>query len=64
MKTNTAWYHLYMESEKRKKNVELIETENGMVVARGCGVQEIGRVTGERVQTFSSKMNKIRGSTV
>ena len=39
--TNTACYHLYVESKtekkKNKKKVKLIETESKKVVARGWG---------------------------
>ena len=33
-KTNTVWYHLYVES----KNLRLVKAESGMVVIRGLGV--------------------------
>ena len=37
-KTNTAWYHLYVESKKP----ELIKTETNVVVTRGWKVGEMG----------------------
>jgi len=33
-KTNTAWNHVYVETEK-KKNSEFLETESRMVASRG-----------------------------
>ena len=38
-KTNTALYHLYVQSKKAK----LLEIEVGMVVTRGWGMGELGR---------------------
>ena len=51
-KTNTAWSHLYVDSEKRKKKVKIIETENWRV-------GEIGREVGKKVQSLSYKKNKV-----
>ena len=39
-KTNTVWYHLYVESRPRK--VKLIETENRMVTSSWV-VKDMGR---------------------
>ena len=36
---NALWSHLYMES----KNVKLIETESGMMLSRGWGLEEMAR---------------------
>lgn len=53
-KTHIPWYHLFVESLKRK-NVELIETEwnGGRQGHKGGGSRE------RAGETFSSKMNKI-----
>lgn len=47
MLSKTAWYHLYMESKKKKK-VELIGTKNRKVVVRGGGWGKEGKV-GKRI---------------
>ena len=54
-KTNTAWFHLCVESKKPK----LIETENRLVAARD-GILGLGEMSegDQKVQTCSYKVNK------
>ena len=37
LKTNTIWFHLYVESEKENKGTKFIDTGNRLMVARGDG---------------------------
>lgn len=50
---NTAWYLSYVESGKKK----VIETEQKVVA--GVGEREKQGDVGNRVQSFSYKMNKV-----
>ena len=50
---NTVWYHLSVESKKKK--IELTVTERRMVITKAIKWVENGN-TGQRVQTFSYKI--------
>ena len=50
-RTNTVWYHLYVESEK----AELVETKNRMVVTMGWGQEKQGDIS-QQLQTSSWKL--------
>ena len=41
-KSNTAWYHLYMKSKKKKKSNS--EIESRMMAARGWGTGDMERL--------------------
>lgn len=44
--TNTVWYHLQVESKKKEEGegiLKLIERDSRKVVARGWGLEEIGK---------------------
>ena len=53
---NTVWYHLSVESEKKK--FELILTERRMVITKAIKWVENGNA-GQRVHTFSYKLNNV-----
>ena len=40
-KTNTIWYHIYVEYKNENKTNRLIDTENKPVIARGEGTRGI-----------------------
>ena len=52
-KTNTVWFHLYVECKK----VEIIKTETRLSVARGKGWEKWGDMD-KRVETSSYKKNE------
>ena len=65
-KTNTVWYHLYVESKKQSKLVNITErnrlTENKLVVSGGR--EKIGEEGDWEVQTTTYKINKLQGYIV
>ena len=59
-KANTVWSYLWnlKITNKHKNKNELIETENSLAVAKGQGWGGEMSEAGQKVQTFSYKMNK------
>ena len=55
-KANTAWYHLYVESKKKKSQTHRNRVEWSLP---GAGWWEKQGESGERVQILSYKMNKV-----
>ena len=53
--TNSAWYHLYVESKKKVKLRERVEKQLPGVARRWAKQAEIGK----RVQTFRRRTNKV-----
>lgn len=56
-KTNTTWYHIYV-NPKTKKKKELNSETDQKIGCQGLGGGISGKV-GKQVQSFNYKMNKV-----
>ena len=64
-KSNTVWYHFYVESKNKQRKWKLINAENRLTVAKDrCG--EMGKMAEctQKVQTSNYKADKSWGCNV
>ena len=54
-KTNTVWYHLYVESKKyNKKGSRVTDTEDKLMAASGCGEWEVQTASKTYSRTYGA----------